>query len=539
MDNLTDDLDPFDVSQLFVKLLKGSLSASNIHKVSLFAYRFRVHHLILFEDLITVMGESTLLSRLNLFYVVDALCKQSIKFQFTGYVELTRLYHKKLVECVVDCVRSKDGSLARKPHREGVANVGNVRKVLSYWRGKDIIAADQYAQLDGFLSSWMDKSIDSETISQQAKDAILRRMEEDRERQKKSREETWLRPILDTLDGAPPDIDPEFLQAWGKPHSVTEADISAMKTYRERIDTSVEERLPLSKPASPMSIKPISQSSNQSYLKDQSRSVYQSHTDSALSSQASIPSHVRPIPQQFYQGIQPTLRPGQPLPQRPPFQQHSQKLHPHTLYNQSHSPIRHTNALFYNGQGSSSHNPAHSYTNSGSISRRLSGSPPNIPNSMYPPSVIPPVHVPTFTSGGFRPKNGHFPQLSPQISVNNLHPHPHPHLLPLQSAHQSQQQRILLTQQKQHNLPSNSYSSSNLQHHQRFQTQQHPHSQPLQLPVQPPPPHHQQLYQNPTIIQGTSQRHSFPTQSSSGYNSSSYTNPRDDQRKFSQHTNRR
>lgn len=74
------------------------------------------------------------------------------------------------------------------------------------WKQKEIISQDTFNSLDKFISSHDQKEVSL------SKEAIWRRMEEDRERQKRNREESWVRN------------EHEFEVAWKKAKELGTAD---------------------------------------------------------------------------------------------------------------------------------------------------------------------------------------------------------------------------------------------------------------------------------------------------------------------------
>eukprot|EP00842_Homolaphlyctis_polyrhiza_P000596 jgi/Hompol1/1537/HPOL_004855-RA len=182
------------------------------------------------------MSELSPSARLNILYALDFICKQASKHNFDGYVTLARSNITRLVELVIDCVRSDDGRIKRPPHREGAANVANVRKVIGLWRQKtNIIDDDTFVSLDTLLAAWPpgeSKEVpDAQNNSAASKDLIHRRMEEDREKHKKAREDYWMRPTYDDRNGDPPFPDPEFQENWDNAQDLAGHDYMLMKDF--------------------------------------------------------------------------------------------------------------------------------------------------------------------------------------------------------------------------------------------------------------------------------------------------------------------
>lgn len=67
--------DPFEVVSKFRDLLTKNLSASHIARITAFAYSHSSHADDVFSSLLDTLSQSSMLVRLNLFFVVDALMK--------------------------------------------------------------------------------------------------------------------------------------------------------------------------------------------------------------------------------------------------------------------------------------------------------------------------------------------------------------------------------------------------------------------------------------------------------------------------------
>lgn len=129
---------------------------------------------------------------MNLFYLCDRICVESIKVSFDGYIKLIEKDLKRLIGAV--CTNDSIGA----------ANAQNVGEVLKSWHKKKILSLPMLEETMSLLQSRPD--FEEKQESGVSRSEIIRRMEEDRERGKKAREEGWLRPGQS--------IDEQFEEAW-------------------------------------------------------------------------------------------------------------------------------------------------------------------------------------------------------------------------------------------------------------------------------------------------------------------------------------
>lgn len=141
--------DMFSVRTIFTELMQKKLSASQIQRIVDFCYLNRQFYEELFIQLIENLASTPLLNRLNVFYVLDSLCKHAAKFQFYGYSDQIVAKVDEIVSLVVD-PNSDDG----------IANVYQLRKVLSLWKSKSILRNEVFERIDVFLKGILDKVVD-------------------------------------------------------------------------------------------------------------------------------------------------------------------------------------------------------------------------------------------------------------------------------------------------------------------------------------------------------------------------------------------
>ncbi|KAG0258887.1 hypothetical protein DFQ27_004395 [Actinomortierella ambigua] len=182
------DLDPFEARLEFLNLLsKVNASQHSIHKVGNFAMRNKN----LYEDLYSC--------------ILEEMDQYSHKARFSGYIDLVR---KNLASIISKVTPSGP---------KGDVNVAATRKVLDTWRTRKIFSESVIEQVQTPLLS---RGLATKAPTAEAgltQDDIIRRMEEDRERHKRIREEIWIRPQDEDVDG-------EFSQHWDDVSDMDEKD---------------------------------------------------------------------------------------------------------------------------------------------------------------------------------------------------------------------------------------------------------------------------------------------------------------------------
>ncbi|CAO3684774.1 unnamed protein product [Rhizopus stolonifer] len=179
---MAEELDPFECRLTFLSLLqKLNASQQSIHKVATYAMRHRKLSEDLYSCLIEELEQASTNARLNIIYVLDAIFSASQKSKFTGYVDLTRPDLPRIIHAVV----ANDA--------KSVVNVPNTQKIMNHWKRKGVFEVNILEEAEKPLLERQKSSVKpvNETFSKQD---ILRRMEEDRERHKRIKEEIWIRP---------------------------------------------------------------------------------------------------------------------------------------------------------------------------------------------------------------------------------------------------------------------------------------------------------------------------------------------------------
>ncbi|CEG64016.1 hypothetical protein G6F70_001344 [Rhizopus microsporus] len=180
---MAEESDPFECRLTFLSLLqKLNASQQSIHKVASYAMRHRKLSEDLYSCLIEVLEQASTNARLNIIYVLDAIFSASQKSNFTGYIELTRPDLPRIIHAVV----ANDA--------KGVVNVPNTQKIINHWKRKGLFESHILEEAEKPLLEREQSSNTTSTNESFSKQDILRRMEEDRERHKRMKEEIWIRP---------------------------------------------------------------------------------------------------------------------------------------------------------------------------------------------------------------------------------------------------------------------------------------------------------------------------------------------------------
>ncbi|KAG0258130.1 hypothetical protein BGZ95_005048, partial [Linnemannia exigua] len=212
------EVDPFEARLEFLSLL-GKLNASqhSIQKVGNFAMKNRKLHEDLYNCIIEELEQTkSLNTRMNIFYVLDSICHQSHKAGFSGYIDLIQKNLPKIIECV-----TPSGP-------KGNVNVAGTKKILELWRVRKLFSDSAIDKVEKpLLSRELGANAPTSLDTGFTKDDILKRMDEDRERHKRIREEIWIRPSEE-------DPEAEFLQNWDEVSDLDEVDYEDMEGENEK-----------------------------------------------------------------------------------------------------------------------------------------------------------------------------------------------------------------------------------------------------------------------------------------------------------------
>jgi len=182
-------------------------------------------------------------TRVNMLYFIEVLCDHSLKADYGGYTDMIRRDILQVVDAVVP------------NNSEGAANVGTVRKVMQNLQGKGFVneismeeitalLAEREREHRGSVASPEESVYDDDDeepgnegkdIKRKLDDSIIQqRMEEDRERHKRLRENIWAIPP--PSDGLP---NPEFEKAWDQVSDLNEDDYEIMREENQILAASV------------------------------------------------------------------------------------------------------------------------------------------------------------------------------------------------------------------------------------------------------------------------------------------------------------
>ncbi|KAF9901318.1 hypothetical protein EC991_006274 [Linnemannia zychae] len=155
-------------------------------------------------------------TRMNIFYVLDSICHQSHKAGFSGYIDLIQKNLPKIIECV-----TPSGP-------KGNVNVAGTKKILELWRARKLFSESALDKVEKpLLARELGANAPASFDTGFTKDDILKRMDEDRERHKRIREEIWIRPSEE-------DPGAEFLQNWDEVSDLDEVDYEDMEAENEK-----------------------------------------------------------------------------------------------------------------------------------------------------------------------------------------------------------------------------------------------------------------------------------------------------------------
>ncbi|KAI9338943.1 hypothetical protein DFJ73DRAFT_798129 [Zopfochytrium polystomum] len=189
----------------------------------------------LYECIKERMEEVSVSNRVPLVYVLDSMMGMSVKHGFSGYADLTR---KDIEWIVTMAVPESDPSQLIK-----------IKKVVRGWRQRGIFSAAELESVEAYLAS-VQKSVgptserESERSQVLTKQDILKKMEEDRDKHKKAREDGWSRlgPVNDTRRPTTPrpPLREEFEELWEKIDGMTDTDWANMIEEETRFRVSMK-----------------------------------------------------------------------------------------------------------------------------------------------------------------------------------------------------------------------------------------------------------------------------------------------------------
>ncbi|CAK9781193.1 hypothetical protein CC85DRAFT_289003 [Cutaneotrichosporon oleaginosum] len=182
-------LDPFEARLQFLKLVRTlNASQQSIQKVVTFAVKYGAKcGEDLWECVGDEIGKCSLNARINILYLLDSLAETSAALGAPDapYLPLIERALPDLVSAVVPSTR------------DGLLNARSARLILESWRARRVLDP---SAVDAALKILAERTAaahadERHEDKKMARTDVLRRIEEDRERQKRLRERMWILPI--------------------------------------------------------------------------------------------------------------------------------------------------------------------------------------------------------------------------------------------------------------------------------------------------------------------------------------------------------
>ncbi|KAF3482734.1 uncharacterized protein GIQ15_02058 [Arthroderma uncinatum] len=234
--------DPFEVRMRFTTQLQHlSASFTSSQKAANYVLKHRDMGEDLHSCILEQLERSNMNTRANIIYFIEHLADMATK---ENHLEFVRMIQRDILR-IVDAVAPADGS--------GAANVKHVRRVLNGLQSKEILSNETVSEIDACLKereSYPAHLLDLEPLEDPGatdsttkggsdasksmvtvdKKQIEQRVEEDRERNKRLRENMW---------AVPPHDMKEFEKMWDEVSDVGEDDyLQAAEEAEERRRTA-------------------------------------------------------------------------------------------------------------------------------------------------------------------------------------------------------------------------------------------------------------------------------------------------------------
>ncbi|KAF2086404.1 CTD kinase subunit gamma [Saccharata proteae CBS 121410] len=227
--------DPFEVRMRFTSQLQHlNASVNSAQKAANYALKYRDMDEDLHSCILEQLERNNMNNRANIMYFIEHLCDVA---QRENHLEFVRMMQRDILR-VIDAVAPSDGS--------GAANVKVVRRVLAALQQKQVLMPETVVELEDCLKE-RDIAVAHPALSSPPngsssgvgantpranggirldKRQIEQRIEEDRERHKRSREVIWQ---------VPGEGDAEFEKMWEETSDIGEDDyIAAHEDAEER-----------------------------------------------------------------------------------------------------------------------------------------------------------------------------------------------------------------------------------------------------------------------------------------------------------------
>ncbi|KAF2836678.1 hypothetical protein M501DRAFT_996342 [Patellaria atrata CBS 101060] len=211
--------DPFEVRMRFTNQLQHlNASVTSAQKAANYALKYRDMDEDLHSCILEQLERNNMNNRANIMYFIEHLCDMA---QRENHLEFVRMMQRDILR-VIDAVAPSDGS--------GAANVKVVRRVLNGLQQKNVLVQQTVQELEECLKE-RDVATDPAANGIGLRDSTPRggkmngvrldkrqveqRLEEDRERHKRIRENIW---------AVPADGDQEFEKLWEEGSDIEDDD---------------------------------------------------------------------------------------------------------------------------------------------------------------------------------------------------------------------------------------------------------------------------------------------------------------------------
>ncbi|KAJ2804000.1 hypothetical protein H4R20_002674 [Coemansia guatemalensis] len=190
-----DEMDPFEARLLFGNMLDNLTGAQpTIDRVSAFAVKNASMADNLFDCIDEKLEKIQVPPRLNILLVLDGILGtgasngRANSTSASAAQSWSEVLKKDIVRIVKAVVPETPG---------GDSNVPQVRKVAAGWRRKSIFDESTMDQIEKLLANRAGDRSAGGTESSMKNQDIMKRIEEDRERHKRHKEDVWIRPAYE------------------------------------------------------------------------------------------------------------------------------------------------------------------------------------------------------------------------------------------------------------------------------------------------------------------------------------------------------
>ncbi|KAK9454712.1 CTD kinase subunit gamma CTK3-domain-containing protein [Dipodascopsis uninucleata] len=212
-------LDSFEARLTFIELLRRlNASIQSATKCAHFALKYQDMCEDLYSCIIEELEKTSLNARINILFFLETLCDNCMRAGFTDYVDMVNRDLWEILDKVVP------------PAQGALANVALARQALENFKQKGLINEDRISDTERLLLE-REKLVSKDEFQVRrelpsfSKEEILRRMEEDRERHKRMRENIWVIPPGDALQL-------EFASAWETTSDLDDDDFDLIREER-------------------------------------------------------------------------------------------------------------------------------------------------------------------------------------------------------------------------------------------------------------------------------------------------------------------